>query len=133
MIRQVSTTKDMYEYALEDRLKIFIGRNAKANDALVRRTLADLRESKLQAYWMHLDDQTSAHGVVTVMQPASKSELVEACKFVKEWLLTSKVASSDSDVVLCKMSDVSPTKNKGCVVCKNQVKMRSSAWTKLLE
>lgn len=126
MIRQVQTTRDFYQYAMDDnRVSIFIGRNARANDDLVRIA----QDTPCRSFWMHLMDHSSSHGIVTVHN-ASHADVVQACKFVKEWLLSIvKTKGLNDDVLLCDIRYVKTTKTRGQVRCDKQVLMSDPSWT----
>ena len=129
MIVQVSTTPSRYQYRLGD-IQIFIGRNAKANTQLVVETKEQLKEDKtLRAYWMHLGEHSSSHGVVVVPQGQTKQDIIEACKFVKEWLLAiAKTKGLKDYVVFSDLKRVRPLKSAGSVIIEVGTLMTDSTW-----
>lgn len=127
MIRQVHTNASRYHYSVDDGIQIYIGRSARANHDLLRE-IKETLDDRDRAFWLHLADHSSSHGFVVV--PDGCSEVVTACKFVKEWLLSiAKTKGLRDDVVLCDVRDVQPTKTVGCVVNRDGILMSNSRWT----
>ena len=96
MIRTFNTTNNE---------KISIGKNAKGNDYLCRNSSCD-------AYWFHVHNHPSCHGILHCSNP-SKQSLYEVATLVKQY---SKLKYNKKvKVTYCKLSNVHCTKTLGLV------------------